>query len=72
MTENAGIPETTDGPFPTAYVASGPIQVEMHDTLGVIALTIVSALLLGALLKEQACNRALTERLALQQDRQVE
>lgn len=72
MTENWVISETTNGPCPTAYAAYGPIQVEMHDTLGVIALAIVSVLLLGALLREQARNRALTERLALQQDRQVE
>ena len=34
-------------------------------TLGVIALAIVSVLLLRVLLKEQAHNRALTERLVL-------
>ena len=38
---------------------SGLVQVEMHDTLGVIALAMVSLLLLRALLKEQARNRAL-------------
>jgi hypothetical protein len=60
--------ETEPGPCPTAYGDYGPVQVEMHDALGVIALAIVSVLLLRALLKEQARNRALTERLAFQKN----
>jgi len=69
MSENEVISEIEPGPCPKAYGAYGPIQVEMHDTLGVIALTIVSLLLLRALLKEQARNQVLTERLALQEER---
>lgn len=69
MTENAVVPETTNGPCPTACGDYGPIQVEMHDTIGVIAMFIVSVLLLRTLLKEQTRNRALTERLVLQQGR---
>jgi Ni/Fe-hydrogenase subunit HybB-like protein len=72
MTENAVAPETTNGPCPTACGGYGPIQVEMHDTIGVIALVIVSVLLLRMLLKQQTRNRALTERLVLQHGRQAE
>jgi heme exporter protein D len=67
MSENELIPETEAGPCPTACGDYGPVQVEMRDTLGVIALAIVSVLLLRALLQEQARNRALRERLVLLQ-----
>jgi hypothetical protein len=66
MTENVGVPETTKGPCPTGYGNYGGVQVDMHDTIGVIALAIVAVLLLRALLQEQGRNRALTERLVLQ------
>ena len=66
MSENEVMSETEPGPCLTSAGDYGPVQVEMHDTLGVIALAIVSVLLLRALLKEQARNRALTERLAFQ------
>lgn len=72
MTENAVAPEATNAPCPTACGDNGPVQVEMHDTIGVIALVIVSVLLLRTLLKEQARNWALTKRLVLQQGRQAE
>jgi len=67
MAENEVGPETAPGSCPTKCDDCGPVQVEMHDTLGVIALAIVSLLLLRALLKEQVRNRALTERLVLLQ-----
>lgn len=67
MSANEVISKTEPGPCPTTGGDYGPVQVEMHDTLGVIALAIVSVLLLRALLKEQARNRALTERLVLLQ-----
>ncbi len=67
VTENEVIPEAEPRPCPTACGDYGPVQVEMHDTLGVIALAIASLLLLRALLKEQARNGALTEKLVLLQ-----
>lgn len=67
MSETEVASETTREPCPALCGDSGSIQVEMHDTLGVIALAIVSVLLLRALMKEQARNRALTQRLVLQQ-----
>jgi hypothetical protein len=58
--------ETTPEPCPAPCGDYGPIQVEMHDTLGVIALALVSLLLLRALRKEQATNRALEQWLMQQ------
>jgi len=63
MTENEVIPETTEALCPIGYGNYGPVQVYMVDTIGAIALAIVSALLLRALLKEQARNRALMKRV---------
>jgi hypothetical protein len=68
MSETEVAAETTLEPCPAPCGDSGSIQVEMHDTLGVIALAIVSLLLLRALLKEQVRNRALMERLAFQKE----
>ncbi|HSR30674.1 MAG TPA: hypothetical protein VLY63_08920 [Anaerolineae bacterium] len=70
MSETEVASETTREPCPALCGDSGSIQVEMHDTLGVIALAIVSLLLLRALLKEQAENRALAQWLL--QQRQVD
>jgi Ni/Fe-hydrogenase subunit HybB-like protein len=69
MNANEATPEAEPQPSPAAYGDYGPVQVEMHDTLGVIALGIVSVLLLVVLLREQARSRALTERLMVQLDR---
>jgi hypothetical protein len=44
----------------------------MHDTLGVLALAIVSLLLLRALVKEQTRNRALAQRLLQQRGVEME
>jgi len=68
MSETEVAAVTMPDPCSSPCGDSGSIKVEMHDTLGVIALAIVSLLLLRALLKEQARNRALAERLALQQE----
>ena len=54
MSEAEVAAETTPEPCPAPCGDSGRVQVEMRDTLGVIALAIVSLLLLRALLKEQA------------------
>ena len=67
MGENEAIPESGPGPSPTAYGDYGPVQVAMHDTLGVIALAIVAVLLLWIVLREQTFNRALTNRLLQRQ-----
>lgn len=67
MSENDVDAETEPGPPPTAYGDYGPVQVEMHDTLGVIALAVVSVLLLWLVLREQSFNRALTKRLLQRQ-----
>ncbi len=72
MSETEVAAETTPEPCPAPCGDSGPIQVEMHDTLGVIALAIVSLLLLRALLKEQARNRALAQWLMQQGRVQME
>jgi hypothetical protein len=61
MSETEVAAEPAAGPCPATFGDYGPIQVEMHDTLGVIALGIVSLLLLRALLKEQARSRALAQ-----------
>jgi hypothetical protein len=49
MSETEVAAETTPEPCPAPCGDSGPIQVEMHDTLGIIALAIMSVLLLWAL-----------------------
>jgi len=68
MNETEVVAEPAPGPCPATFGDYGPIQVEMHDTLGVLALAAVSLLLLGALLKEQARSRALAQ-LLMQQGR---
>jgi len=72
MTENEVIPETTEAPCPMGYGNYGPVQVHMVDTIGAIALAIVSALLLRALLKERARSRVLMERVLSLQGSEAE
>jgi hypothetical protein len=61
MSEIEAAAATAPEPCPARCGYSGSVQVEMHDTLGVIALAMVSLLLLRALLKEQARNRAFAQ-----------
>lgn len=63
MSEIGVTAEPAAGPCPATFGDYGPVQVEMHDTLGVLALAIVSLLLLRAPLKEQARSRALAQLL---------
>ena len=63
MSETEVVSETVAGPCLAPCGDSGPIQVEMQDTLGVIALAVVSLLLLMALRQELAPNRPLARRL---------
>lgn len=50
MTQNEVTPEAVPGEDPTAWGTYGPVRVEMHDTLGAIALATISLLLLRELL----------------------
>jgi hypothetical protein len=63
-----GVSETVRGLASGDYGDYGPVNVEMHDTIGAIGLAIVSVLLLWALLRQQALNRALTETLVRQRE----
>jgi hypothetical protein len=72
MSETEVAAETTPDPCLSPCGDSGSIQVEMHDTLGVMALAIVSLLLLRALLEEQARSRALAQWLMQQGRVQME
>ena len=62
MSEYEMLPEAAR-PHDTGYGNYGPVRVYMADTIGSVALAIVSVLLLRALLKERAHNRALIEKL---------
>jgi len=54
MLETESAQETAEGSSPSGFGDYGPVRVEMHDTLGVIALGMISILLLWILIKKQA------------------